>query len=162
MVSEIEFTARNYDVEGHGNWLCQLTKNTIILCNNYCLMDMLCKEIVGTINGSAEYNNYVCDDTDIGVARVDIRFGLQRLIRINDQTITLSIEPAIVYKAKCVEDIWFFETVLGKPVNQLYALSEFRESENDWAVGLDNIYRNVVGGRYGAYDGNWIDLGDEN
>ena len=64
-------------------------------------MDTLTKEIINTVNGKAEYNDYCCDDEDLC-------FGLQRIIDINGQKITIGLEPAIIYKANKPEDIWLF------------------------------------------------------
>lgn len=56
-------------------------------------MDTLTKEIINTVNGKAE---------------LDLCFGLQRIIDINGQKITIGLEPAIIYKANKPEDIWLF------------------------------------------------------
>jgi hypothetical protein len=41
-------------------------------------------------------------------AKLDLCFGLQRIIDINGQKITIGLEPAIIYKANKPEDIWLF------------------------------------------------------
>ena len=46
--------------------LIEFTENTVILCSDYKLMDTLTKEIINTVNGKAEYNDYCCDDEDEG------------------------------------------------------------------------------------------------
>lgn len=56
----------------------------------------LAKEILDTINGKAEHNNYWCDDEDVGKAKFDLVFGLQRVIDINGQKITLSLEESMI------------------------------------------------------------------
>ena len=66
-------------------------------------------EIVDTVNEKAEYNDYWCDDEDVGKAKVELRFGLQQVIDINGQKITIALEPAIIYKANKPEDIWLFD-----------------------------------------------------
>lgn len=43
-----------------------------------------------------------------GKAKLDLCFGLQRIIDINGQKITIGLEPAIIYKANKPEDIWLF------------------------------------------------------
>lgn len=84
MLKAIEFTLdRFYKVEDYN--LIEFTENTIVLCNNNRLMDSLATEIINTVNGKAEYNNYWCDDEDVGKAKLELCFGLQRLIDINDK-----------------------------------------------------------------------------
>ena len=82
MLEGIEFKVDKFKKEEDYN-VIEFTENTIILCNNYKLMDTLATEIVNTVNGEAEYNNYWCDDEDIGKAKYDLRFGLQRVIDYN-------------------------------------------------------------------------------
>lgn len=78
------------------------------MCSDYKLMDTLAKEIINTVNGKAEYNDYYCVDEDEGKTKLDLCFGLQRIIDINGQKITIGLEPAIIYKANKPEDIWLF------------------------------------------------------
>ena len=106
MLRAIEFTDNRFKKEEDYNLLSPISNNTIILCNNYKLMDSLAKEILDTVNGNAEYNVYDCDDEDVENAKIWLSFGLQRIIDINGQKITLSLEPAIIYKADNIEDIW--------------------------------------------------------
>ena len=49
MLKGIEFTDKRFKTENDYNVLGELTENTIILCNNYKLMDSLAKEILDTI-----------------------------------------------------------------------------------------------------------------
>ena len=108
MLEAIEFKADRFK-KGDNYNLIEFTKNTVILCSDYKLMDTLTKEIINTVNGKAEYNDYYCDDEDDGNAKLDLCFGLQRIIDINGQKITVGLEPAIIYKANKPEDIWIFD-----------------------------------------------------
>ena len=96
MLRAIEFTDKRFKKEEDYNLLSPISNNCIILCNNYKLMDSLAKEILDTVNGKAEHNVYNCDDEDVGKAKMWLSFGLQRVIDINGQRITLSLEPAII------------------------------------------------------------------
>lgn len=107
MLEAIEFKADRFK-KGDNYNLIEFTKNTVILCSDYKLMDTLTKEIINTVNGKAEYNDYYCDDEDDGNAKLDLCFGLQRIIDINGQKITVGLEPAIIYKANKPEDVWLF------------------------------------------------------
>ena len=158
MVHGILFTDKRFETRDDDNLLDPLTDNTIILCSNYKIMAALAGEIINTINGKAEYNEYCCDKEDIGKAEYEINFGLQKRININGQIITLCLEPAMIYKAKNIRDIWFFDYV-GKDDNYkefIYPMLIFKSSDKVWERGLDYVYETIISGRYGCYDGKWI------
>lgn len=100
MLEHIEFKDERFETKDNYNLLCVLTNSTIILCNNYKLMTTLCNEIINTVNGQAEYNDYWYENADINNAKLELWFGSQRIININGQKITLSLEPSIIYKSK--------------------------------------------------------------
>ena len=95
-----------------------------------------------------------------------IRRYLQKVIDINGQKITLALEPAVIYKAKKIEDIWFFDwsgsDKEGFPPykESIYPLTIFKGSHDKWEEGLDAIYKMICNGRYGTYDGKWITSGE--
>lgn len=165
MLRAIEFTDKRFKKEDDYNLLSPISNNCIILCNNYKLMDSLTKEILNTVNGNAEYNDYDCDDEDVGNAKMWLSFGLQRVIDINGQRITLSLEPAIIYKAGDIGDIWLFcysgtnEIKTLPPYQEyIYPVCIFKGSHKVWEDGKDEMYKMICNGRYGTYDGKWIDL----
>lgn len=158
MVRGILFKDKRFDANDDNNLMSCMTENTIILCANYRLMCSLAEEIVNTINGNAEYNDYDCDEEDVGKAKYELNFGLQKVIHINGQKIILCLEPAMIYRAKHIRDIWFADWI-GKDddyLESIYPLTIFKGSNEVWESGLDEVYKMVVGGRYGCYDGSWI------
>lgn len=155
MVEAIEFKHERFEIKNYYNLLAPITDNIIILCNNAKLMYNLAEEIINTINGKAEYNDYWCDEEDVGKAKYELNFGLQKVININGQKVTLGLEPALVYKAKQIEDIFFFDCN-GYDKEALYPMTVFKGSYDVWEEGLDKIYRMIVSGRYGCYDGKWV------
>lgn len=162
MLRGIQFTDERFKTEDDYNLFDGLTSNTIIICHDYKLMDTLAKEICNTVNGKAEYNNYDCDDEDLGNAKTILQFGLQRVIDINGQRITLALEPAIIYKAKDINDVWFFDWSGGSATTVykefIYPMTIFKGSHATWNEGLDEVYKTICNGRYGTYDGRWVDL----
>lgn len=121
-------------------------------------MTHLADEILNTVNGLAEHNDYYCDDEDIGKAKIVLNFGLQKVIDINGQRITLCLEPAMIYKAKNIEDVWFYDCV-GENENyreSIYPLAIFEGSDDVWSRGLDDVYKMTIAGRYGGYNGCWF------
>ena len=156
MLEDILFKAERFTE--NNNCMAELTDNTIILCSNYKVMDSLADEIVNTVNGEAEYNDYYCETEDIGSAQFTLSFGLQRVIEINTQKIILCLEPAMIYRAKQIEDIWFATSTDDgdKYKEAVYALTSFIKSKDIYARGLDEVYKCIVAGRFGCYDGSWI------
>jgi hypothetical protein len=160
MVRGILFKDKRFDANDDNNLMSCMTENTIILCANYKLMRSLAEEIFNTINGNAEYNDYDCDEEDVGKAKYELNFGLQKVIDINGQKIILCLEPSMIYKAKHIRDIWFADWI-GKDddyLESIYPMTIFKGSNEVWDSGLDEVYKMVVGGRYGCYDGSWITL----
>lgn len=164
MLRSIEFKDKRFRREEDYNLFSPISNNAIVLCNNYKLMDSLANEIVNTVNGKAEYNDYDCDDEDVGSAKWWLTFGLQQIIDINGQRITLALEPSIIYKAEDIEDIWFFDWKENDKLGIcsyeefIYPICIFKGSHEVWNIGKDEIYKMICNGRYGTYDGKWIDL----
>lgn len=165
MLRAIEFKDKRFRTKEYDNLFSPITENAIILCHNYKLMDSLAKEILNTVNGDAEYNDYDCDDEDVGKAKMWLSFGLQRVIDINGQRITLALEPAIIYKANDIEDIWMFDCggtneveTLPSYEEYIYPMCIFKGSRKVWEDGKDEVYKMICNGRYGTYDGKWVDL----
>lgn len=167
MLRAIKFNDKRFRTKDDDNVFSEITNNCITLCPDYKSMDSLADEIVKTVNGSAEYNDYDCDDEDVGKAKYTLRFGLQRVIDINEQKITLALEPAIIYKAKDVKDIWFFDwhgsnEIPNHPYEELiYPMCVFKGHKDVWNAGLDEVYKTICNGRYGVYDGRWVNLHGE-
>lgn len=162
MVRVIEFKDKRFKTEKDYNLMSPISDNMIILCPDYKTMDSFTKEIIRTINGEVEYNNYDCDDEDIGQAKIILSFWLQRIIDINGQKVTLALEPAIVYKAKDINDIWFINWSGGAAGTTykefIYPMTIFKGSKEVWDSGLDEVYKTICNGRYGTYNGKWVDL----
>ena len=160
MIEGILFTDKRFYTNEDYNLISPMTKNTIILCNNYKLMDSLAEEIVNTVNGKADYNDYYCDEEDVGKAKYELNFGLQKVISVGEQTITLCLEPAMIYKAKEITDIWFFDWKDYEDSYKefIYPMIIFKGSQEIWESGLDEVYKMIVNGRYGTYDGKWVSL----
>ena len=156
MLNAIRICDERFDKEQ--NTLAELTDNTIILCRNFDMMSTLAGDIVRAINKKGDYYDYICDDEDIGKAKYDVKLFLQKTIDINGQKISLCLEPAMVYRAKRIEDIWFLD--YGYPNNQkseqIYPLTAFKGARELWESGLDAVYTQIAIGRYGGYNGEWI------
>lgn len=156
MVRGIKFTDKRFREKDDDNMLSPMTENTIILCHDYKLMDTLAKEIIATINDETENNQLDCDDEDVGNAKMWMCFGLQRIIDVNGQRITLALEPSIIYKANSIDDIWLFNSIDEEFV---YPITIFKGSEEIWNKGKDELYKSICAGNFGTYDGCWVDLG---
>lgn len=164
MLEIVELKAERFKKEDDYN-VINFTENTIILCKNCKLMHSLTEEILNTINQKAEYNDYWCNDEDIGKAKLILNFGLQQIIDVNGQRITLALEPSIIYKANKLEDIWLFDcTENSHPAKYeefIYPAYIFKGSRDLWQKGKDTIYKAICNGQYGCYDGSWVTLKKE-
>lgn len=165
MVRAIEFKDKRFKTEEDYNLMYPISNNMIILCPDYKTMDSFAKEIINTINECAEYNDYDCDEKDIGQAKLILSFGLQRILDINGQRITLALEPAIVYKANDINDIWFIDWSGGAAgtiyKESIYPMTIFKGSKEVWNSGLDEVYKTICNGRYGTYTGKWVNLDEK-
>ena len=56
MVRGILFKDKRFDTKDDNNLMYPITENTIILCNNYKLMNSLAEEIFNTILGRCDEN----------------------------------------------------------------------------------------------------------
>lgn len=159
MVKGIQFNDEQFDATDYHNIFGELTENTVVFCRNFDMMKAFAQKIVDTINGKAEYNIYDCGEEDIGRARYDISVYLTTVIKVNNQKITLCLEPAMIYTAKRIEDVWFLdERKVGD--NYLWTidpLAGYKGAKNIWEGGLDSVYAQITIGRYGGYTGEWID-----
>ena len=156
MLESIEFKVDRFKKEEDYN-VIEFTENTIILCNNCQLMNTLAEEIFNTVNGEAEYNDYWCDNEDIGKAKLDLCFGLQWVIDINGQKITIGLEPAIIFKANKPEDIWFFD-VNGYGQEVIYPMLIFKGSRQIWEIGKYEVYKMTCNGQFGCYNGDFVNV----
>lgn len=167
MLRGIKFNSSQFRTKDDDNLLSEITNNCVILCPDYKRLDYLSHEIIKTVNSEAEYNDYDCDDDDIGKAKFVLQFGLQRIIDINGQRITIALEPSIIYKAKDVHDIWFFDWIGSNEFGNhsyeefIYPMCVFEGYKDVWDAGLDEVYKTICNGRYGVYDGRWVNLHDD-
>lgn len=170
MLQGIEFNEKKFDKENCNNLFCDLTNNVIVLCPNFDMKQELAQEImatvnngqqeiVATVNGKIEGNFYAFYEDKPEKAVYGTNMFLQTIIEIGDQKIYLCLEPAMVYKAKQIEDIWLLDKKKAED-GYLYTLIPFRfykNAKNLWEKGLDYVYRNIHLGRYGGYSGEWIE-----
>lgn len=77
----------------------------------------------------------------------------------------MALEPAIIYKANDINDIWLFcykgtDEIETLPAYEeyIYPMIVFKGSHKVWQDGKDEMYKMICNGRYGTYDGKWIDL----
>ena len=53
----VEFKDARFKKEDEYNIFGELTKHTIVICNNWKIMQTFADEILKTVNGEAEYND---------------------------------------------------------------------------------------------------------
>lgn len=155
MLEQIEFKNGRFNDYQNGN-VMGFTNNTVVICNNARIMKEVADAIISTVNGIAEENDYWCDDEDVGAAVIKFSYGLQNVLTIEDQIITLGIEPALLYKAKDICDLWFIDEKDGLLIT--YPFTSFIGSHEIWESGKDEVYSRLCNGCFGCYDGSWVNL----
>jgi hypothetical protein len=101
----------------------------------------------------------MCDNEDYNILYKDrcfIEFGLTTIFNLYNQRITLSVEPSVIYKANKLEDIWLVETDIDERFYSVFPILDFESSDKVFNKGLDEVYKMIVSGRYGCYDGSWV------
>lgn len=156
MLHEITFQDEKLMYDG-GYDVIEFTDNTIILCCNSEMMNSLAEDIIKTVNGKAEYNDYRCDDEDVGKAKYVLDLDLQKIIDINGQRVTLGLEPSLIYKANKLEDIWRFE-LTAFDNGAVWPMSVLIGSQELWNSGKDEVYKSIYNSKYGHYDERWVNL----
>lgn len=171
MIKGIEFNGEEWEKEKDHNFLgvleikdenIGLTNNVVVLCENRDIKYKISKTINDILNHKFDDSNevdFVCEDEDYNILYKDrcfIEFGLTTIFNLYNQRITLSIEPSVIYKATKLEDIWLAETDIDERFYSVFPILDFESSDKVFNKGLDEVYKMIVSGRYGCYDGSWI------
>ena len=160
MVNGILFKDSTFDTTQDNNLMYPLTENTIILCQDYKLMDNISHDIINIINGKEKLSDYDCSEDDVGKAKYEFNFGLQRVIDINGQKIILCLEPAMIYRATKPEDIWFagWVDVDGIIKKSVYPMLTYMGSMDIWNQGLNAVYKKISCGSFGYFTGSRVNI----
>ena len=143
----------------------ELTKNVIVLFNNYELKNKFVKEFckiqfdeTDKDDGSIVYSTIIDDDKAIEQNhKAEIRniFTYMPTTKFEvdgEQRFIFTVETPFILQCKDPYDLWFCD-INNKGEIQLYSFVEFTEYKKVWNKGIDVVYKEVINGRYGCYEG---------
>lgn len=162
MLEAIKFNGDLFNHEDNNDLIDTMTKNMIIICDSPHTRRALFNAFEEICEGKCVEtgHDYSVDDEEklypkitnrIVIYLPTIRFEID-----NEQLITITIEAPFVFTAKEIGDIWFAETDAENKI-LIYPMTCFKGCHDKWEEGLDAVYEYVTQGRYGGYDGYWMD-----
>lgn len=159
MLNYIEFHGDLFNHDDYYNLVDEMTNNMIFICDCPQTKNKIVNEIEKICNGECvEYgHDYWCGENRLYptiTKRVITYLPTTRLVIDNEQTITCTIEAPFVLTATDIKDIWFAVNNGGKI--SVYPMTIFKGSHDKWNDGIESVYCYVTGGRYGSYDGYWM------
>jgi hypothetical protein len=142
----------NYFSENKNLKLLEMTKNTIILCNNSKLVHDLLDIIDKIKNDNGDTTDGIRYNLSKTLNPSDIKRNLVYLptsiYTVGKQRIIVTVEPTSVLLMNHPYDLWFFED------DEFYSFSDFKGYKEIWKEdGSFGVYKNIVSGRYGCYEG---------
>lgn len=162
MIEAIRFNGEVFNHEDDYDYMDNITKNTIVICDSPHTKRKLYKEIESICEGKCidSGHDYWVNNEDIIYPKITKRIveylPTIRFVVDDEQTITLTIEAPFVYTAKDIMDIWFAATDKKNKIS-VYPMLIFKGCHDIWDGGLDKVYNYVTQGRYGGYEGYWMD-----
>jgi hypothetical protein len=145
--------------------MLELTKNTIVLFNSFELKNKFVQEFSKIQNDETNSDdNSICyctiiDDDKASEQdhKADIKTNIiympTSIFTVdNEQRFVFTTEAPFVLQCNNPYDLWFCDTNNENEI-QLYSLVGFKGYKEAWGDGVDNIYKNVINGRYGCYEG---------
>lgn len=143
----------------------ELTKNTIVLFNNFELKNKFVQEFSKIQNDETNSDdNSICYCTIIDYdktseqdhnaeIKTNVIYMPTSIFTVdNEQRFVFTTEAPFVLQCNNPYDLWFCDTNNENEI-QLYSLVGFKGYKEAWSNGVDNIYKNVINGRYGCYEG---------
>lgn len=142
-----------------------LTKNTIILFNSSDLKYKLVKEFLkirydetDKDDGSIVYSTIINEDkAEKQNHKAEIKILVEYLptsiyMVDNEQKFVFTTEAPFILQCTDSYDLWFCDTNKEGEI-QLYSFVEFKGYKEAWDKGIYVVYKEVINGRYGCYEG---------
>ena len=152
MLRGIQFNSSIFDKKDDNNLMDKLTANTIILCENTTVRNLIAKEIVRILNHECESNgdnDYYCEPTDNMRYKYVVNYLPTTTLDVDcEQLITITVEAPYILTAKEPDDIWF-ASVDKDNIISIYPLKIFKGYKEVWEQ--KKTYQYVLSGRYGCY-----------
>ena len=168
MLEGIKLSGELFNHEDDYDFIDTMTKNMIFICDSPHTKRKLYNAFEDICDGKcveSRHDYYVNKEDELYpkiTRRIVEYLPTVRFVIDNEQIITITIEAPFVFTAKSIEDIWFAESNNDNTIS-VYPMECFKGSHNKWDEGLNEVYKYVTQGRYGGYEGYWMEkesLGD--
>lgn len=143
----------------------ELTKNTIVLFNNSDLKYKFVKEFLKVKNdetenddGSIIYSTVSDNDkweeqNNKAEIKAVVEYLPTSIYLIDDeQKFIFTTEAPFVLQCNNPYDLWFCDTNNEDEI-QAYSFVEFKDYESIWNKGIETVYKWLINGRFGCYEG---------
>ena len=155
MISNLEFNSLSKKkIE-----MNELTKNVVVLFNNSVLKNTFREEFAKISQDEIEGE---LDNDDVNYSTTtDCKAQIKETIAYlptsiyivnNEQRFILTAEAPFVLQCTNPYDLWFCDTNSENEV-QIWSFVDFIGHKEIWDKGIDEVYRTVINGRYGCYNG---------
>ena len=167
MFTGILFNKKIFEEKEEMNLMDPMTTNMIVICESPKIKNLLLQELKDICDGKCEEEGEEVSDYCTGAEKkgdfhvpklkmLSNYLPTARLSIDDEQLITLTVEAPFLYTAKDAKDIWFAAEGANGKIS-VYPMTVFKGYKEVWANGLDDVYHHVVTGRYGAYNGYWME-----
>lgn len=144
-----------FDYTDQNNYIDNITDNCIILCEDSSIKSFLSQQIQDICDGKhlTEGHDYYADDDCQPKITNRFEYLPTAHLTINDtQKVYITIEAPFVLMTKQPEDIWFAIKTKDNKIS-IYPFRIFKGYKEDWERGVECVYKSVIAGRYGCYNG---------
>lgn len=146
MVKGVVFKNENFNEEF--NELLELTKNTVILCDNChtkALLSTTLTEYITRRNDDAfDINN------DCGDYTIEVCYKPTTILKVGKQRIIITTEAPFILQCKNIKDLWFCQMNNNEEIC-LNALTDYKGYKLFWKKGKDYVYKMYISGQFGDY-----------
>lgn len=144
---------KKFKQESEYNYIDTITDNCIILCEDTGVKCFLAQQIEDICTGKHKESGY--DYWADSPLNITDRFEYlpTTIFEIDEeQKISITIEPPFVLTANSPADIWFAIRDMENKV-AIYPFRLFKGFNEVWESGIQNVYKSVISGKFGCYDG---------
>ena len=164
MLKEIEFLDDIFNKEDGNNVMCELTDNTIIICSDLRVKNIILKHIIECFE-SSDYENCDYNYEDGDRIFIEVSYKPTSIVNISNidnvcpmQRITITKEVPFILQAKTSDDIWFVnykkyynDKSKNKSGISIYPFSIFKGYIDIWNEGIMNVYKQTINGKFGNF-----------
>ena len=143
----------------------ELTKNAIVLFNNSELKYKFVQEFLKIRQDETDLDTKdICYSTVLDEDKSDEQDHKAKIKTVieykptsiymvdNEQKFIFTTEAPFILQCNNPYDLWFCDANKDNEI-QLWSFIEFKGYKETWSKGIDKVYKEVINGRYGCYEG---------